>query len=73
VKIVTLESLTQTEMQFVKIQDAKTLEIIQWRVDGVRVNYAKYHSLLAVRLNNIPCHLTNRTKNGNYRHSFSTN
>jgi len=61
-------------MQFVKIQDAKTLEIIQWRVDGVRVMKHDYDYYLSIRVNNsIAGHLTKRTKSGNFRHSFYTN
>lgn len=61
-------------MQFVKIQDKETLKIIQWRVDGVRVNKNDYDHYLSVRVNNgQSCHLTNRTKSGNFRHSFYTN
>lgn len=60
-------------MQFVKIQDAKTLEIIQWRVDGRRVTRHDYDHYLSVRARNgYSCSLTNRTQNGNFRHSFHT-
>ena len=61
-------------MQFVKIQDKDTLEIIQWRVDGVRVRKSDYDYYLENRWKHgQTSHLTNRTKNGNFRHSFYTN
>ena len=61
-------------MEFVKIQDAKTLEIIQWRVNGLRVSKLEYNYQLALRIfNDRSCHLTEPTKRGNFRHSFYTN
>lgn len=60
-------------MQFVKIQDKDTLEIIQWRVDGVRVTFDQYDQKLNGYRNGYNCSLTNRTKSGNFRHSFETN
>ncbi len=60
-------------MQFVKIQSAKTLEIIQWRVDGVRVSFEQYDQKLNGYRNGYNCSLTTRTKSGNFRHSFETN
>lgn len=60
-------------MEFVKIQDAKTLEIIQWRVDGRRVRKSDYDYYLENKWKNGQAsHLTNRTKSGNFRHSFYT-
>jgi len=58
-------------MQFVKIQSAKTLEIIQWRVDQKRVTKEKYDQSLPFRPGSV-CggHFTNRTRNGNFRHGF---
>lgn len=60
-------------MQFVRIQSAKTLEIIQWRVDGVRITFEQYDQKLNSYRNGYNCSLTNRTRNGNFRHSFETN
>ena len=60
-------------MQFVKIQHKDTLEIIQWRVDGMRVTFDQYDQKLNGYRNGYSCSLTTRTKSGNFRHSFETN
>lgn len=62
-------------MNFVKIQDKKTLEIIQWRIDGKRVKKSDYDFYLELEnkwKHGQASHLTDRTKTGNFRHSFYT-
>lgn len=57
-------------MEFIKIQDAKTLDVIQYRIDNIRVKKHQYEQCLDNRLGQKSCFLTKRTKSGNFRHSF---
>ena len=66
-------------MEFTRIQDAKTHEIIQYRLDGQRVTKTKYLALIRKAFitengsTNYMNSYTTRTPKGNYKHTYSSN
>ena len=59
-------------MKFTKIQQEKTLNIIQYRINNLRVSKNRYEEFLysATKKGQQVCHLTVRTRRGNFKHSF---
>lgn len=60
--------------KFTKIQDAETKNIIQYLVNNKRVSKADYNHwhYIHTRDGQQSCFLTDRTKKGNFRHTFYT-
>jgi len=66
-------------MEFTRIQDARTHEVIQYRLDGQRVTKGRYteeeqrqKQLGKLELSYMSSSTT-RTPKGNYKHTFYTN
>lgn len=66
-------------MEFTRIQDKDTSEIIQYRIDGARVTRGQYlseeqrqrqHGKIQYQYMSS---FTNRTRTGNFKHSYSSN
>ena len=59
-------------MEFTRIQHKDTHEVIQYRIDGQRVSQNKYDlEKFKGRDKQYHSSYTDRTRNGNYRHSHS--